>query len=133
MIKIALVGDIGSGKSFFSKLFKYPIFNADLEISKIYKNDKNCIKNIKKTFPKNKFSFPLKKEELIDAFMGFQKSQNYPIIKLSNTPLVSMDYIGEKYSAIVDTRWLDIINSELIKIVLWYDNEYGYSCNVINH
>ena len=73
-----------------------------------------------------------KKEELIDAFKGFQKSQNYPIIKLSNTPLVSMDYIGEKYSAIVDTRWLDIINSELIKIVLWYDNEYGYSCNVIN-
>ena len=43
-----------------------------------------------------------------------------------------MDFIGEEYSAIVDTRWLNIINSELIKIVLWYDNEYGYSCNVIN-
>ena len=70
MIKIALVGDIGSGKSFFSKLFKYPIFNADLEISKIYKNDKNCIKNIKKTFPKHKFSFPLKKEELINCILS---------------------------------------------------------------
>jgi len=34
MIKIALIGDIGSGKSFFSKLFKYPVFNADFEISK---------------------------------------------------------------------------------------------------
>ena len=71
MIKIALVGDIGSGKS-FSKLFKYPIFNADLEISKIYKNDKNCIKNIKKTFPKHKFSFPLKKEELINCILSNQ-------------------------------------------------------------
>ena len=43
-----------------------------------------------------------------------------------------MDYIGEKFSAIVDERWIDVINSELIKIVLWYDNEFGYSCNVIN-
>ena len=43
-----------------------------------------------------------------------------------------MDYIGEEFSAIIDTRWLDVINSELIKIVLWYDNEYGYCCNVIN-
>ena len=54
------------------------------------------------------------------------------ILKITNSPLVSMDYIGEEYSAIVDTRWLDIINSELIKIVLWYDNEYGYCCNVLN-
>ena len=72
------------------------------------------------------------RENIIKALSDFQNSQNYPIIKLDNKPLVSMDYIGEKYSAIVDTRWLDIINSELIKLVLWYDNEYGYCCNVIN-
>ena len=81
-------------------------------------------------------SFLVKKEtskkELIKVFEEFQKSQKYPILKISKSPLVSMDYVGEKYSAIVDTRWLDIINSELIKIVLWYDNEYGYCCNVIN-
>ena len=72
------------------------------------------------------------KEEIINTFETFQSSQDYPILKITNSPLVSMDYIGEKYSAIVDTRWLDVINSELIKIVLWYDNEYGYCCNVIN-
>ena len=66
------------------------------------------------------------------AFDYFQKNQKFPILKISQSPLVSMDYIGEKYSAIVDTRWLDVINSELVKIVLWYDNEYGYCCNVIN-
>jgi glyceraldehyde 3-phosphate dehydrogenase len=72
------------------------------------------------------------KEEIIEAFKTFQKSQDYPILKITNSPLVSMDYIGEKYSAIVDTRWLDVIDSRLIKIVLWYDNEYGYCCNVMN-
>ena len=72
------------------------------------------------------------KTELIKSLMEFQNSQRYPILKFSSSPLVSMDYIGEKFSAIVDTRWVDVINSELIKIVLWYDNEFGYSHNVIN-
>ena len=72
------------------------------------------------------------KEEVINAFRKFESSQDYPILKITNSPLVSMDYIGEEYSAIVDTRWLDVINSEFIKIVLWYDNEYGYCCNVMN-
>ena len=72
------------------------------------------------------------KDELIKAFNTFAKSQEHPILKITNKPLVSMDYIGEEYSAIIDTRWINIINSELIKIVLWYDNEFGYCCNVIN-
>ena len=72
------------------------------------------------------------KENIIKALSDFQESQKYKILKMDNKPLVSMDYIGEEYSAIVDTRWLDIINSELIKIVLWYDNEYGYCSNVMN-
>ena len=72
------------------------------------------------------------KQKIINAFKNFEKKQKYPIFKISNSPLVSTDYIGEKYSAIIDTRWLDIINSELIKLVLWYDNEYGYCFNVIN-
>jgi len=74
----------------------------------------------------------INKLEIIKSFRDFQKSQKFPILKISPSPLVSMDYIGEKYSAIIDTRWLDVIDSELIKIVLWYDNEYGYCCNVIN-
>ena len=72
------------------------------------------------------------KKDILNVFENFERSQSFPILKISESPLVSMDYIGEKYSAIVDTRWIDIINSELIKIVLWYDNEYGYCCNVIN-
>ena len=48
MIKIGIIGDIGSGKSFVSKQFGFPIFNADKEVNKIYKKNKNCFKNLKK-------------------------------------------------------------------------------------
>ena len=70
MIRIALVGDIGSGKSYFSRLFKFPVFNADLEVNKIYSKDKNFNKLIKRKFPHETFSFPLKKEELIGCILS---------------------------------------------------------------
>ena len=64
MIKIGILGDIGSGKSFVAKQFGYPVFNADKEVSDIYKNDKSCYKKIKKKFPKFITSKFLKKDEL---------------------------------------------------------------------
>ena len=70
MIRIALVGDIGSGKSYFSKLFKFPVFNADLEVIKIYNKDKDFNKLIKKKFPRQIFSSPLKKEEIIKCILS---------------------------------------------------------------
>ena len=51
MIKIGILGDIGSGKSFIAKQFGYPVFNADKEVKKIYKKNKNCFKKLKKNFP----------------------------------------------------------------------------------
>ena len=57
MIKIGILGDIGSGKSFVAKQFGYPVFNADKEVAKIYKNDKNCFKKLKKIFPNIYFIF----------------------------------------------------------------------------
>ena len=38
--KIGIIGDIGSGKSFVAKLFGYPVFNADIEVARIYKKDR---------------------------------------------------------------------------------------------
>ena len=40
MIKIGILGDIGSGKSFLANSFGYPVFNADEEVNKLYKSDK---------------------------------------------------------------------------------------------
>tara|TARA_B100000795_G_scaffold122857_1_gene91481 strand:+ start:176 stop:745 length:570 start_codon:yes stop_codon:yes gene_type:complete len=67
MIRIAVVGGIGSGKSHIAKLFNYPIFNADLEVSKIYKSSRKFFKNLKNKLPKYTFSFPIQKEEIIKA------------------------------------------------------------------
>ena len=81
MIKIAVVGDIGSGKSYIAKLFNYPIFNADQEVAKIYKTSKQCFKNLKKKLPKHFSSFPIKKEEVVKAI--FDKEINLiKIIKI---------------------------------------------------
>ena len=49
MIKIAIIGDIGSGKSHVAKLFGYPGFNADIEVAKLYKKNRRCYKNLKKS------------------------------------------------------------------------------------
>ena len=64
MIKIGILGDIGSGKTFVANQFGYPVFNADIEVSKIYKNNKSCFKKLKKNFPNHIFSFPVNKKEI---------------------------------------------------------------------
>ena len=69
MIKIGILGDIGSGKSFVSKLFGYPVFNADKEVLNIYKKNKNCFKKLKKKLPKFIISFPIKKKQLQNAIL----------------------------------------------------------------
>ena len=45
MIIIGILGDIGSGKSFIAKQFGYPVFNADAEVTSIYKNSKFFLGN----------------------------------------------------------------------------------------
>ncbi len=74
MIKIGILGDIGSGKSFVAKQFGYPVFNADKEVSDIYKNDKSCFKKIKKKFPKFITSKFLKKDELGSVLKSNKKN-----------------------------------------------------------
>ena len=86
MIRIAIVGDIGSGKSFIAKLFGYPVFNADRVVSGIYKNDKNCFRKIKKKFPNYVSSFPLKKKDLVNIIL--QKKENLKIIVKIVHPIV---------------------------------------------
>ena len=74
MIKIGILGDIGSGKSFISKQFRFPVFNADQEVSKIYKNNKECFFKLSKKLPKYLKSFPIKKEELTKAIVKDSKN-----------------------------------------------------------
>ena len=69
MIRIGIVGKIGSGKSYIAKQFGYPVFNADSIVAKLYKKNKNCFRKLKKKLPKYIFSFPIKKKEIGEAII----------------------------------------------------------------
>ena len=86
MRRIALVGDIGSGKTFYSKLFKYPVFNADLVVLNLYQKDKFLFSKIKKRFPNKIRNFPMKKEELLKII--FQRKKNLNILGKIIHPIV---------------------------------------------
>ena len=76
MIKICVVGSIGSGKTYISKLFagkKFPIFNADEEVSNVYKQ-KSIFAKLKKTLSKYIASYPIDKQELIQAISSNQNN-----------------------------------------------------------
>ena len=51
MIRAAVIGGIGSGKTFVANLFKCPLFNADAEVKIIYKTNKACFNKLKKILP----------------------------------------------------------------------------------
>ena len=86
MIRVAIIGGIGSGKSFISKLFGYPVFNADNEVKNIYKKNKECFKQMKKKLPNFIKSFPIKKKELISAINS--NKRNLKLISSIVHPLV---------------------------------------------
>ena len=69
MIRIGILGDIGSGKSFVAKSFGYPVFDADKEVIRLYKKDKKVFEDLKKLLPKYISSFPIKKSEIIKAVL----------------------------------------------------------------
>tara|TARA_Y100000590_G_C15301548_1_gene856511 strand:- start:160 stop:723 length:564 start_codon:yes stop_codon:yes gene_type:complete len=64
MIRIGILGDIGSGKSYIANSFGYPVFNADYQVKKIYKKNINCFQKLNKKFPNNIKSFPIIKSEI---------------------------------------------------------------------
>ncbi len=70
MIRLAVVGDISSGKSYVAKQFGYPVFNADTEVSKIYKKDKKCYKKLRRALSGHITTFPVKKSELKKAIVA---------------------------------------------------------------
>ncbi len=70
MIRIGILGNIGSGKSYVAKNFGYPVFNADYEVSKLYKKDKKIFKKLKKKLPKYITSFPINKNEITKAILS---------------------------------------------------------------
>ena len=74
MIRVGVIGGIGSGKSFISKLFKSPIFNADKEVNFLYKNSLECFNKLNKKLPTFVKSLPISKSQLIKAINQDKKN-----------------------------------------------------------
>ena len=81
MIRIGIIGDIGSGKTFVANNFGYPVFSADLEVAKIYKKDKKIFLKLKNKLPKYITKFPVDKNEITNAILNNQNNLN-KIIKI---------------------------------------------------
>ena len=70
MIRIGILGDIGSGKTHIAKSFGYPVFNADKEVGKLYRKNKKIFNKLKKILPKYFNSYPIKKHEVTEAILA---------------------------------------------------------------
>ena len=81
MIRIGILGDIGSGKSFVAKNFGYPVFNADYEVSKLYEKNKNVYQKFRKILPEYIYEFPIDKIQLSKAILA-NNSNLKKIIKI---------------------------------------------------
>jgi len=74
MIRIGILGDIGSGKSYIAQNFGYPVFNADYEVAQLYQKDKNIFNKLKIQLPKYIHSFPIDKKEVSNAILSNKKN-----------------------------------------------------------
>ena len=81
MIRIGILGDIGSGKSYVAKNFGYPVFNADYEVSRLYQKNREVYQKLKKILPEHIYEFPIDKIQLSKAILS-NKSNLKKIIKI---------------------------------------------------
>ena len=139
MIKVAILGDIGSGKTFVSNKFGYPVFNADKEVANIYKKNKACFLRLKKKFPKFINTYPIDKNELKDLIL--KNSSNikkipkivHPLVRLEmkrflrrnakkkmvilDIPLYIENQLNQRKDILI---YVDAKKKEIEKVVNWY-------------
>ena len=84
MIRIGILGNIGSGKSYIANNLGFPVFDADYEVAKLYKKNKKIFLKLKKILPKNIKSFPIEKKEITEAILE-KKGNLKKIIEIVHT------------------------------------------------
>jgi glyceraldehyde 3-phosphate dehydrogenase len=82
------------------------------------------------------FTFLLKRkttvEEVNNAFRAAAKSKEMKgVLGVTDEPLVSSDFVGNTNSCIVDLPMTKIVDGDMLKVLAWYDNEWGYSCRLV--
>lgn len=72
------------------------------------------------------------KEEIINLFEECEKTQEFPVVLNNYDPLVSSDFKQENKTTIIDHRYTDVKNGNMIKLLVWYDNEWGYASKTVD-
>jgi glyceraldehyde 3-phosphate dehydrogenase len=72
------------------------------------------------------------KEEVVQAFVSAEAGPLQDILAVSFEPLVSIDYNGMGYSAVVDAELINVMGGNLVKVMAWYDNEMGFSNRMLD-
>ena len=134
MIKIGILGEIGSGKSYVATNFGYPVFNADYEVAELYKKNKKLFYKLKKILPEYISKFPIDKKEISSAILDhknnlkkivklvhsevrkkmqlFLKKNNKAKIVILDIPLLLENNINDKNDILV---FVDSKKSEILK------------------
>jgi dephospho-CoA kinase len=134
MIKIGILGEIGSGKSYVALNFGCPVFNADHEVAELYKKDKKIFYKLKKILPQYISKFPIDKKEISSAILAnknnlkkivkivhlevrkkmqlFLKKNNRAKIVILDIPLLLENKINDKKDILV---FVDSKKSEILK------------------
>ena len=71
-------------------------------------------------------------EEINQAFKEASRGDLKGILDYTEEPLVSKDFNDNAYSSIIDGLSTMVVDDNLVKIIAWYDNEWGYSCRIID-
>jgi len=70
-------------------------------------------------------------EEVNETFRKAAKEKRWAgVLAVSEEPLVSSDFVGNTYSSIIDLAMTKVVDGDMVKILAWYDNEWGYSCRL---
>lgn len=71
-------------------------------------------------------------EEVNSALKAAAEGELKGIIQCVDEPLVSIDFTGNSHSSIVDCSLTNVVGENLVKVIAWYDNEWGYSCRLVD-
>lgn len=81
------------------------------------------------------FTFLLKKEttedELNNLFKAAEQNEYKGIIQTTTDPIVSSDIVGNQHSSIIDLSLTQVVGGNMVKVIAWYDNEYGYANRLV--
>jgi len=69
-------------------------------------------------------------EEVNQAFKKAAGGELKGLLDITDEPLVSIDFIHDPHSAVVDGASTAVIDGTLVKVLAWYDNEWAYSCRL---